>query len=212
MGVEIRRAHPDDRAFLAWVILASARSHLPRGFWDLFLPESEEGRLALAETLLLAERPGWWHWSGFLVAEHEGAPAAALSGLDPAKLVAPNVEVPAAAAARGFDAAGTEAALARCAPFFTCIHEPPPGVWIVESVATSPQARGLGLARALVERVLAEGRERGHRLAQLSLLVGNEPARRVYQRTGFATAAEKRSAAFEAALGCPGIACMRRPL
>ena len=79
---------------------------------------------------------------------------------------------------------------------------------MVESVATRPEARGLGLAHELVERVLEEGRRRGHRAAQLSLLIGNAPAQRVYERFGFAIAAEKRDAAFEAALGCPGIARM----
>jgi hypothetical protein len=82
----IRRARPDDADFLAWVVLASARSHRPRGSWDLFVPEGEAERLAFAKALLLDAPPSWWHASLFWVAERDGAPAAALSGFDPAQL------------------------------------------------------------------------------------------------------------------------------
>jgi ribosomal protein S18 acetylase RimI-like enzyme len=209
---QIRRARPDDAAFLAWVVIASARSHLPRGFWDLFVPESEPEREAFATSLLLAEKPSWWHWSLFWIAERDGRPAAALSGFDPAGLVPANAAVPEAAAARGIQGARLAAAFERCQPMFACFHHPEPGAWIVESVATRPEARGAGLARALVEHVLAEGRGHGHAVAQLSLMIGNTAAQRVYERAGFAITAEKRDAGFEAALGCPGIAQMTRRL
>jgi len=208
----VRRATPDDAPFLAWVVLASARSHLPRGFWDLLVPEGEAERLAFAERLLLAEEPSWWHWSLFWIAEREGRPGAALSGFDPTQLAPPNASVPAAAGACGMGREQLAAAFARCAPAFACFHEPTPGAWIVESVATRPEARGAGLGAALVEHVLAEGREQGHSLAQLSLMIGNAPAQRLYERHGFAISAEKRDPGFENALGCPGIALMSRRL
>jgi translation initiation factor 4G len=206
--IAIRRARPEDAPFLAWAVLASARSHLPRGFWDLLIPESEQERLDFASALLLSEEPSWWHWSLFWIAERDGQPGAALSGFDPARVIAADEAVVLAAAACGFGRARLAAAFARCQPMFACLHEPEPGAWVVESVATRPEARGVGLASALVGRVLAEGRAGGHALAQLSLLIGNTPAQRVYERAGFRVTAEKRSAAFEGALGCPGIAVM----
>jgi hypothetical protein len=63
-----------------------------------------------------------------------------------------------------------------------------------------------------VAHVLEEGRAHGHGVAQLSLMIGNAPAQRLYERHGFAISAEKRSPAFESALGCPGIALMSRRL
>jgi len=206
--VEIRRARPDDVPFLAWAVLTAARSHLPRGFWDLFVPDGEEDRLAFASDLLLANEPSWWHWSLFWIAEQGGRPGATLSGFDPTQVVAANLAVPEVALARGFDRERLAAAFARCAPLFACFHEPGPGAWIVESVATRPEARGAGLASALIERVLAEGRAAGHAIAQLSLMIGNTPAQRVYERAGFGVTAEKRRPEFEAALGCPGLAQM----
>jgi hypothetical protein len=109
----IRRAHPDDAPFLAWVVLASARSHLARGFWDLFVPEGEAERLALAEQLVLAEEPSWWHWSLFWIAEHGGRAGAALSGFDPTRLVAPNAAMPAAVSAPAGTEPGTSAGVSR---------------------------------------------------------------------------------------------------
>jgi RimJ/RimL family protein N-acetyltransferase len=47
-----------------------------------------------------------------------------------------------------------------------------------------PEARGAGVARRLVEAVIAYARARVE-LIQLSVVVGNEPARRLYARLGF---------------------------
>jgi GNAT superfamily N-acetyltransferase len=78
---------------LAWAVIEAARSHRPRGFWDLWVPDAE-ARLAFVEQLLVE-------------------------------------------------------AIARATPFFGCMHETPPGAWLVESVATRPEARGQGLDAAL---------------------------------------------------------------
>ena len=204
----IRRARPDDARFLAWVILAATRSHRPRSFFDLLLPESEEERTRLVEELVLQEKPSWWHWSLFWIALHEGRPAAALSGFDPQRLVPANDAVPAALAARGIGGERLAEGFARCTPMFACFHQPAPGAWVVESVATRPEARGRGLAQALVDHVLAEGRDGGHEISQLTILIGNTPAQRVYESRGFRINAEKRDAAFEAAIGSPGLAQM----
>ena len=204
----IRRARPDDVRFLAWVILAATRSHRPRSFFDLLLLDSDEERTGLIEELVLQEKPSWWHWSLFWIALQGGEPAAALSGFDPQRLVAANDAVPAALAARGIGGERLAAGLARCAPMFTCFHQPTPGAWVVESVATRPEARGAGLAHALVDHVLAEGRDGGYETSQLTIMIGNTPAQRVYESRGFRINAEKRSADFEAVIGSPGLAQM----
>ena len=207
-ALELRRARPDDAGFLAWVVLAATRSHCPRGFFDLLVPESDSERLALIEELVLQEKPSWWHWSLFWIAARAGEPAAALAGFDPTRITSANLAVPEALATRGIGGARLAAAFARCAPIVGCFHDATPGAWIVESVATRPEARGAGLAGALLDHGLAEGRERGHALAQLTILIGNTPAQRVYESRGFRIAAEKRSAGFEAAIGAPGLAQM----
>jgi len=205
---ELRRARPDDAGFLAWVVLAATRSHCPRGFFDLLVPESDSERLGLIEELVLQEKPSWWHCSLFWIATRAGEPAAALSGFDPTRIASAHLAVPEALAARGIGGERLAAGFARCAPLVACFHDAAPGAWIVESVATRPEARGAGLAGALLDRVLEEGREAGYALSQLTIFIGNTPAQRVYESRGFRIGAEKRSAAFEAAIGAPGLAQM----
>ena len=204
----IRRARPEDARFLAWGILAATRSHRPRSFFDLLLPESEEERLDLIQELVLQEKPSWWHWSLFWIAGRSGEPEAALSGFDPARLVPANAAVPMALEAKGIRGAQLAAGIQRCGPVIACFHDAAPGAWIVESVATRPEARGSGLAHALVDHVLAEGRDGGHELSQLTIMIGNTAAQRVYESRGFRITAEKRDADFEAAIGSPGLAQM----
>jgi ribosomal protein S18 acetylase RimI-like enzyme len=60
--------------------------------------------------------------------------------------------------------------------------------------------------------VLDEGRRRGHALAQLTILLGNAPAQRAYEKLGFKRAEERRHPDFEAAIGCPGLGRLTRDL
>jgi GNAT superfamily N-acetyltransferase len=212
MGIEIRAARPDDARFLAWAVVESARSHRPLGFWDLWIPDDDEKRLDFVEKLLVAARVSYWHWTLFHIIDVDGRPAATLSGFDPSKVEIPDAAVGAVMAASAWSEAEGAAAVARATPFFSCMHDPAPGAWIVESVATRPEARGRGLAAVLVEHVLGIGRGRGHRLAQLSLMIGNSAAQRVYERAGFAITDEKRDPLLDAAIGCPGVAKMSCPL
>jgi ribosomal protein S18 acetylase RimI-like enzyme len=48
-----------------------------------------------------------------------------------------------------------------------------------------PSARGLGVGRALVDRVLVEARERGYREIVLDTLPVMGDAQRLYERAGF---------------------------
>jgi len=211
MGIEIRAARPEDARFLAWAVVESARSHRPLGFWDLWIPDDER-RLAFVEKLLLAERASYWHWTLFHIALVDGRSAATLSGFDPSQLVIPDAAVGAVMAASAWSEAEGAAAVARATPFLSCMHDPAPGAWVVESVATRAEARGRGLAAALVEYVLGLGRGGGHAEAQLSLMIGNSAAQRVYERAGFTITGEKRDPALDAAIGCPGVAKMSCPL
>lgn len=204
----IRRARPDDADFLATVILSATRSHLPRGFFDLLVPDDDALRLAVIRALLVAEKPSWWHASLFWIAERDGRPGAALSGFDPRRLIAPDGAITEAVTTCGLDAKTLAAAFKNCEPMFECFMDPAPEAWVVESVATDPGARGGGLASSLVAHVLDEGRGAGHEIAQLALFIENTKAQRVYERAGFRITQEKRSPRFQAELGGPGIAQM----
>lgn len=207
MATEIRPARPADAPFLAWVALAAARSHVARGAWDLAVPASEEERLAFLQRLLLQDEPHWCHHGGFLVAEVDGRPAAALSGYGEgdASLLSPGTAIERAGRAGGWSDRDLAAAFQRLAVFMSCTTGDVPGAWIVEWVATRPEFRRMGLVRELLAAILEEGRRRGHETAQLTILIGNTSAQRAYERAGFVFDSEKRSPEFEAAVGCPGL-------
>jgi len=214
MSTEIRPAEEKDASFIAWVQLAAARSHVPVGFLDLAFPGDEEQRLALIERVAKTKTLSMCHWSGFLVADVDGTPAAGLSGYEPTKR---GTDTFAAAMQEGLgDAGWTEAEVAgvfdRMMPFLKCAPESPDDVWIVEWVATKPEFRGRGLVRSLLEEILEEGRRRDYRRAQISLLIDNHPAQRAYESAGFKVVDEKRHPEFEMTFGSPGIRRLMRDL
>jgi ribosomal protein S18 acetylase RimI-like enzyme len=57
----------------------------------------------------------------------------------------------------------------------------------IYTVYVDPAFRGLGLAAGLVEAAIAAARQAGLRLVWLGVAIGNDGARRIYDRLGFRT-------------------------
>ncbi len=77
METRIRPATAAEVPFVAEVIALAARSHLPRGAWDLLVDDEAAGR-DFRLRVAAAEPRGFTRWSGFLVAAVDGRPAAGL--------------------------------------------------------------------------------------------------------------------------------------
>mgnify|MGYP001225183557 CR=1 FL=1 len=213
MSTTIRPATEADASFVAWVQQEASRSHLPYGFWDLAFLGPDEWRLPAIERIVRAEARSFCHWSGFLIAEVDGRPAAGLSGYANPSVTAG--ELLFAAMTEAFDAIGwTElqagALQERILPFLTCIPEAAEEDWVVEWVATRPEHRGKGIVKSLLQAILARGEERGHARSQIAVLIGNSAAQRAYESAGFRVVDEKTSRSFEATFGSPGIRRMLR--
>ncbi len=58
---------------------------------------------------------------------------------------------------------------------------------LINGVYVAPDYRKAGVARALIEALVNEARAVSLRVLQLSVTVGNEPARRLYAELGFQT-------------------------
>jgi ribosomal protein S18 acetylase RimI-like enzyme len=206
MSVEIRRGAASDADFLARVMMLASRGYLPRGVWDLIAGGSEQNCLDYLRRLALSEPVSLCHYSSFLVAEHQGRPAAALCGFDPRdggwQLL--NEAMRNVQRQKGWTPADEKASADRSAPIWHCTFDTLDGAWIVESVATLPEFRRRGLVDALVSEVLRIGSARGNRIAQLTILIGNIAAQRAYEKAGFRVEGEKRHPDFEAVLGAPG--------
>lgn len=202
--------------FVAWVVLTASRSHLERSLYDFTIGDDEAEVLRYLEVLADTDIVHWahYHYSLFLVAEVDGVPVSGLCGFSDSEypvesLIAGGAEAnwkfgrsPEEVAA-GWQKAGSIANL-------TQTHEP--GTWVVEHVATKPDFRRRGLLERLMQEMLERGRQHGATVADIGVLIGNDPAQRAYEKCGFAVIEEKRDAAFEAAYGCPGARLLRRTI
>ena len=110
--------------------------------------------------------------------EVEGRAAAALCGYDPVErgVLALAQAMNEAAGQVGWSGDDVAEVWQRFAPVGTCISDDAEGAWIIENVATLPDFRRQGLVNRLLENVLEAGRAKGHRLAQISIIIGNMPA------------------------------------
>lgn len=212
--IQVRPARIDDAPFLAWVCLASGRSHCQRGIWDVILNRPEQKCLAFLEYLVVTKRLHTYHYSGFVVAEIDGQRAAALSGYN-------SKELGDAQDRWGCWEAGRKVGISmfdwwRNRKRISAVEAIRPhaaaGAWIIESVATLPEFRRQGLVDRLLKDILEIGRRKGFRLAQVSVFIGNTAAQNAYEKCGFSVIDERRNADFEAETGCPGIARLLRAL
>jgi ribosomal protein S18 acetylase RimI-like enzyme len=205
----LREGREADVPFLAEVLEMAGRGHLARGAWDVAFPEARERAVALAR-IVGGEIPSWCHRNVFRIAELDGRPGAALVAFD-AAVIDQATLAPALWAAFGTLGWLPERMAEvgpRLAPFTRCFPDMPAATWIVENVGTHPACRRRGLVRALLEEALARGRQSGCRTAQISCLIGNEPAQRAYEGVGFRVVEERRDAEFEGLLGSPGYSRM----
>lgn len=214
MSLKIRPATVADAELIAWVEVEAARSNRPLGFWDLVFPGADAQRLALVADVVRSEQRSFAHWDGFLVAERDGRSVGALSGYDPKQKRLEHMigALGDATTRAGWSDAHKQLIGGRIAPVLTCLSDTPDDRFVVEWVALLPEARGKGAAALLLDAILEQGRAAGHRLAQISFLIGNTPAQRAYERAGFSVVSEKRHPDFEALFGAPGTACMWRDL
>ncbi len=207
MDINIRQAGPEDADFIAWVMLAAARSHVERGIWEVMTGGTEEDCLAYLRVVAATEVPHLFHSSTFIIAEVDGVPAAALSGYNPQELGmdAYMQAFPEVIGKMGWDDTETAAAIGRVTPCTTCFPDNAEGAWVVENVATVPEFRRKGLIDKLLNEMIDKGRKQDFRLAQIGVYIGNTKAQNAYEKAGFKIVDEKRHPDFEAAIGCPGI-------
>jgi ribosomal protein S18 acetylase RimI-like enzyme len=207
--VRVRPARPFDGPFIAGVLEMAGRGHLARGAWDVAF-DDEGVRARALEELATAAPASWCHHSVFRVAEVDGVAAAALCAFGAGPTTEHDFGVALGHVHRhlGWSDAEIGTQIERLGPFLECFPDMPPGTWIVENVGTAAAYRRRGLVRELLDRALADGRAAGHARAQISCLVGNDPARRAYERAGFEVVEERTHPAFEALLGTPGFVRM----
>jgi translation initiation factor 4G len=212
--VRIVEATREHIPFVAWVVMTSNRSHLPKGMWDFNIGGSEEEVLRYLEVLADTETLHWAHYSTFIVAEVDGVPAAGLCGFFDGDLGVGTLMAGAAEVNQKIGRTPEEVAAGweRAKAIMGIVLHRDPKDWIVEHVATKPEFRRRGLVERLVHEMLARGRQRGASMANIGVLIGNDPAQRAYEKCGFRVVDETRDAEFERVYGSAGARMLRRGL
>lgn len=193
-------------------MMMAARGHLKRGWFDIVLERPEEFCIAFCARLANAKARSWWHHSFFTVAEVDGVVAAAACAFPDESPYHVSGEAMAEAAQKSGIAAAEQAQLWPRGKFILSATSGDDNCWTIENVATRPDFRGKGVATSLIRNVLATMQMGGPKRAQISFLIGNDPAERCYLGCGFTFAEDKTAPEFEAAMGVPGIRRLDRSL
>ncbi len=214
MNIKLRDADREDADFVAWVLLTSHRSHLPKGLWDFAISDDEPECLSYLAQLAVTPHPHFAHYSTFLVAEVDGQRAAALCGFFDEELGIPALGkgIAEADAVEGRSPADSAAGFTRAGSVMKVAPDHQPGSWVVEHVATRPEFRRRGLVDRLIVAMLDRGRERGAGAAEIGVMIGNDSAQRAYEKAGFEVTGEKRHAEFEEVYGSPGVLSLSRSI
>lgn len=212
-GVNIRSGRPEDAPFLAWAVLTASRGHLSRGWFDIALNRPESDCLTFLTQLTKTATVSLWHYSRFLIAEDDAFPIATISAIHEAD-VYPTTPVAISEAVDTLGLPSEERTLIweRGCYAFTCTTPPCADCLVIENVATLPNHRNRGYSSALLEQALENGRRQKLGEAQITFLIGNHVAERLYVKAGFRFANEWRDSTFRAKAGSPGLRRFVRPL
>ena len=211
LDVSIIDAREEHVPFIAWVQLTAFRSHLPKGMWDFFVGGPEEDALRFLEALAKTETKHWGGYQGFIIAEVDGTPAAAMTGYFDAE--SSFVEgIAEACRTIGMTQDDIIEGWKRAATITLVEPEHVAGSWITESVATKAEFRRRGLVDRLLAEMMERGRSKGANIAEVGVFIGNDNAQRAYEKAGYEVVEEKLHPDFEAVYKCPGVRQLRREL
>lgn len=191
LAPRVRRATPGDIPFLAWCNYEASSPAPGVCYWDGLLEGLNTETMTFIRAVFEADALAWGRAEEFFLVEEEGKPIAGASAYAPdpddfRPLRASRL--PSVANLLGWDAAAQAQFRQRYESVWSDPRDPtiaPQAPWIIECMAVVPEARGRGVARALLKALLDEGRRRGHAFAGISVTNGNEPAQRAYQAAGF---------------------------
>ncbi len=209
--VKIIDAREEHVPFIAWVQLTAFRSHLPKSMWDFFIDSSEEDVLRFLAALATTESQHWGSYQGFIIAEVDGTPAAAMTGYFEAES---SFMQGVAEACRTIGMTDRDVGAGwKRADTIELVGTPhAPGAWITENVATKPEFRRRGLVDRLLAEMMDRGRAKGATIGEVGVFIGNDNAQRAYEKAGYEVVEEKLHPDFEAVYKCPGVRQLRREL
>jgi len=197
-----------DLAGRAWIQLDSFEGEQKEPLMATIFPGPERERFEKTGAIVLKAERYFMHYSRFRVAEVDGRIAGGLC-------THTKGEDSLAQAVRALRVAGCgypeiAAVVHRCLPYLRACPSKSADALVVESVATFPEFRRMGVATALIEDVIDRARSEGFPLVQLAVFIGNVSAQSTYEKAGFRVDRQLTNRGHEKRYGSPG--CMRLTL
>jgi len=214
MGFSLRKAQPEDGAFLADMIMMAGRNHISRAILEYLLGGKPNDCMTFLQMLLITQTPHLFHHSRYLVAEDSSGPVAVMGGYDPDTMgyQAFHMAIPEVSPILGWSEAEQNLVKERTDKLVPCMPQISEGAWVIDRGATRPDVRRQGAASLLLEGVVSEGKELGFKLAQTNIFIGNEPGKKLFEKNGFTVAEEKVDDFFEKMIGAPGMISLKKEI
>ena len=196
MGPTFRPATAADSDLLADLVLGEAEQETTRVAMALY--GIHEFRVARDLFRLLWQAGA--NWTHSQVVSIDGAPGGVLQTEGSSVRITPRIVVAALiqlGPVRLLRMRSRRALQARVTP------EKPVSSFVIGEIHVAREFRNRGIGGVIIEHAEEDARERGFSVVALHTLATN-PARRLYERSGFELAGERSDQEFERLTGCPG--------
>lgn len=212
MELNIRKALPDDGAFLADMITMAGRNHISRAILEYLLGGKPNDCMTFLQMLLITQTPHLFHHSRYMIAENSDGPIAVMSGYDPKVMgyQAFHAAIPEVSPILGWSVAEENLVKERIDKLVPCMPPVVDDAWVVDRGATKLEARRQGVASKLLAAIVAEGKGLGFNQAQANVFIGNEPGLELFGKAGFSVAEEKTDEFFERMIGAQGMVSLTK--
>lgn len=205
----IRKAEERDAVDVAKLCFLAGKSHVEFSVYDLMVPGPPgmtDERIDTLAGVISAEAQSWISYIHYQVVEAEGRVASGLATFTveesgDEKLGAALIEI-------GWQISDLIEMGKRFEVWEATDTGRAPGYLIVEDAATFEEFRHRGYTSALLEQAAEQARAGAFPGLQLTVMLGNDPAVRVYEKAGFKMDTAKENPDFEKIFGSPGVGRM----
>lgn len=200
-----RDARTEDATDIAKLSYLAGQSHVERSIYDLLIagpPGMTGERLESMRQIINTEKPSWMSYRFYHVIEVDGAVASGLASYTPEQ--DGDRQLGQAMMEAGWSVRNLLSMSHRMKFWSKTDPGREPGFLIIENVATYEPYRGRGFTSELLAVEIERAKSEGLAGLQLTVLLGNDPAIRVYEKAGFHMAKTKQNKKFEEMFGSAG--------
>ncbi len=185
----VRPANHQDISFLALMDLEASRAPFGNSFWEELLAPNGTPSVRFLEVMLQCDASNWGHIKDFLVIERSGQPVATCAVYRPSSMSETNgplnlIKLPEIAEMLDWGTSTTKSFEQAYNKIWGDDNSflKPQAEMIVETVAVSPEHRGLGLGHSLMKAAFKRAREAGASSLGVMVIHGNSPAKALYEK------------------------------